>query len=255
MKVLGGLGRGPDRRSTPTENPEGRPFWFAAGQRTRVCSRTLGRVAILHRATLTPTKQELLTAHLTTFPAFGDVDLGGVSLIGAYRFDDPAGEVGIESHVVATPLGVVHIPLTYRAGPIDGAEQWLIGSMEHSVLGTRWIYNACGDQVYVQELLRVILTGDTHVEQFVATDDGPVARPSTASVRGTGSPGTAVPIVGSTRADFDGYATTIDAAGVRLVVRHVLDGPAASAEGPALTGTWPASEKPTILGFIDTSSV
>jgi Maltokinase N-terminal cap domain len=88
----------------------------------------------------------------------------------------------MEAHLVSSGSGpVVHVPLTYREAPLVGADEWLIAKTEHSFLGTRWIYNACGDPVYVQELVRVILTGGSHVEQFIATDDGPVPRPSTAS--------------------------------------------------------------------------
>jgi hypothetical protein len=58
-------------------------------------------VAIFHRATITPTKAEV---------------------IGAYRFDDPPARVGMESHLVAAGGTRYQIPLTYRDEPLDGAE-------------------------------------------------------------------------------------------------------------------------------------
>jgi Maltokinase N-terminal cap domain len=207
-------------------------------------------VAILHRATLTPSKLELLATHVTKFPAFLNTSVSGYSLLGAYRFDDPAGKVGIETHLVGTGAGsVIHVPLTYREAPLAGADRWLIDTVEHSFLGTRWIYDACGDPVYVQELIRAILTGGSNVEQFLETDEGPVLRPSTATAVGSGAAGTLVPEVDSVRADFDGNDTVIKAAGTEIVVRHILTD-VGSAIGRSLTGTWPGSETPTVLAYI-----
>jgi hypothetical protein len=38
--------------------------------------------------------------------------------VGAYRFDDPVGEVGIETHLVRAGERLLHVPLTYRANPM-----------------------------------------------------------------------------------------------------------------------------------------
>jgi Maltokinase N-terminal cap domain len=207
-------------------------------------------MAILHRATLTPSKLELLAAHVMKFPSLVNTIASGYSLLGAYRFDDPAGKVGMEAHLVSSGSGpVVHVPLTYRDAPLPGADEWLIATTEHSVLGTRWIYNACGDPVYVQELVRAILAGGSHVEQFIATDEGPVPRPSTASAIGSGAAGTPVPRVDSVRADFDGNDTVITAGGLEIVVHHVL-AERQSVSSPTLKGTWPHSDTPTVLAFV-----
>jgi hypothetical protein len=43
--------------------------------------------------------------------------------VSAYRFDDPAGEVGIETLLVRRGAGpVLQVPLTYRGAPLAGAE-------------------------------------------------------------------------------------------------------------------------------------
>ncbi|GAB2473409.1 CG0192-related protein [Xylanimonas ulmi] len=121
-------------------------------------------MAILHQATLTPTKPSLIAAWLPGQPWFdGDAPLV-VTPVGAYRFDDAAGEVGIESHLVEAGGRTVHVPLTYRGAELDGAEAFLVGTMEHSVLGTRWVYDAAGDPVYRAELVRVIAEADTQAE-------------------------------------------------------------------------------------------
>ena len=72
---------------------------------------------------------------------------GTWSWLGSYRFDDPAGEVGIEALLVRRAGEVFHLPFTYRGAPLDGAEAHLITTMEHSVLGRRWVYDAAGDPV------------------------------------------------------------------------------------------------------------
>jgi hypothetical protein len=81
--------------------------------------------------------------------------------IGFFRFEDPAGQVGIETHLVTDGTDVYQIPMTYRGMPLalaDGAAG-LIATAEHSVLGTRWIYDGTVDPVWRQELLRIVQTG------------------------------------------------------------------------------------------------
>jgi hypothetical protein len=72
---------------------------------------------------------------------------GNVELVANYRFDDPAGAVGIEGLLVRRAGEVFHLPLTYRAAPLGGAEAHLVTTMEHTVLGPRWVYDAAGDPV------------------------------------------------------------------------------------------------------------
>ncbi|MHC6222488.1 maltokinase N-terminal cap-like domain-containing protein [Arthrobacter sp. MMS24-S77] len=80
-------------------------------------------------------------------------------LLGAYRFDDPDGEVGLETHLVSHGGNVYQVPLSYRGSELAGAEDSLLGTMAHSVLGKRWVYDACADPVYVVELATAMLTG------------------------------------------------------------------------------------------------
>ncbi|EFQ84530.1 hypothetical protein HMPREF0063_10382 [Aeromicrobium marinum DSM 15272] len=103
-----------------------------------------------------PTKLELIAAWRE------DPDLVA---IGSYRFDDPDGEVGIETHLLNDAAGrVLQVPLTYRGAPLAGADEWLVGTMEHTALGRRWVYDACADPVYVQTITVAMLTGGTHAE-------------------------------------------------------------------------------------------
>ena len=93
-------------------------------------------MAIVHRTTLTPSKLELLEVWLPRQEwAEGT---GSPTLVGSYRFDDPAGEVGLEALLVETEIGLLHVPMSYRGAPLEGSEDHLVGTMEHGVLGQRW---------------------------------------------------------------------------------------------------------------------
>lgn len=199
-------------------------------------------MALLHRATLSPSKLELLAGYLNR---------GELTQLGAYRFDDPAGEVGIECHLVADGTGnVLHLPLTYRSAPLAGADEWALGTVAHSVLGTRWVYNGCADVVYAAELIRAIMTGGSQVEQYFETDQGRSLREPTAVVQGSGSTETAVPIVTGVHAESFDTDTLIDAGGVQVVVRHGLDQPEPESTSGTLSGTWQGTSEPVVLAYL-----
>ncbi|KAA1395696.1 CG0192-related protein [Aeromicrobium ginsengisoli] len=185
-------------------------------------------MAILHAtADITPTKPELLATWLPTQPWFaGDATV--LQHLGAYRFDDPDGEVGIETHLVRAGDGpVLQVPWTYRGAPLDGAESFLVGTMEHTVLGLRWIYDAIGDPVYQAVLAATILTGGTQAELVREFADGrtEIAEPSV-RVKGSGG-GSDVPPVD-------------------LEVVRLPGGPTPEGD-EVLTGTWAGADEPIVL--------
>jgi len=211
------------------------------------------RVALLHQATLTPTKLELLSASIPHQPWVGGATTDLI-VLGAYRFDDPDGEVGIETHLLAAGTTVLQVPVTYRAVPLPGANAALIATTEHSVLGRRWVYDATADPVYAAALATAVLYGGTQADIDVATDTGLRRRAPTTLVTGSGStsgrfptwPATG-PLTGTTVAT----TTVITAGDLELVVLHVVDrhttsGPAGA---PTLTGTWPGQDTPALLGY------
>ncbi|KQR16590.1 hypothetical protein [Cellulomonas sp. Leaf334] len=204
-------------------------------------------MALLHRATIRPTKLELLTDWVPTQP-WGEP---GVDLVGAYRFDDPDGEVGLETHIVVTAGGhLLQVPLTYRGAPLTGADEFLICTMEHSVLGPRWIYDAVGDPVYVRVLASVLLAGVGQAAELVEGADAP--REPSARVTGSGSPSGDVPLVDDVRTSSDGSSTLVEAGALRIVVRRRLDGPApTAAAGSTLTGSWSGLDAPVLLAYVD----
>jgi len=211
-------------------------------------------MAIIHQASLTPSKLEILSDYLPTIPALAEHVDEDFAHIGAYRFDDPDGHVGIETHILFGAKGAaLQMPLTYRNEQLEGAEDWLLGTMQHSVLGERWVYNGCGDAVYVSELLRVILTGDTEVAEIVETQDGPVPRESSVKVVGSGST-EPMPDAFTFDSEIEGDETHIHVrAGAvvhRIVVRHVMYRMDFEVQTPRLTGTWRRSTAPTLLAYL-----
>ncbi|GAB7044801.1 MULTISPECIES: CG0192-related protein [Catenuloplanes] len=174
-------------------------------------------MAILHKARLVPTKLELLAAWLPGRSWFAGQPDAAVERVAAFRFDDPAGAVGVETMLVRH-REVYHVPLTYRGAPLAGADEHLLGTMEHSVLGTRWIYDAAGDPVYATALAHAILTGAGQADEIV---DG-VRRPSDCRARGTGTASQA-PVVHARPAVRDGDPTVITAGGLTLTVARVVD--------------------------------
>ena len=205
-------------------------------------------MALLHRATISPTKAELLTDWVPTQP-WGEQEF---ELVAAYRFDDPDGEVGIETHVLSTADGhLLQVPLTYRGAPLDGAEQFLICTMEHSVLGQRWIYDATGDPVYAGVLASVLLAGAGQADEMVEGADAP--REPSMRVTGSGSRTGDVPPVGDASVSSDGTTTVMDLSGARrIVLLRRLDLQATPTDREStLTGTWSGLESPVVLAYVD----
>src|ERR1041385_484635 len=115
-------------------------------------------MALFHRATITPTKAELIASWAPT-QSWGPTDADPIAVIGSFRFDDPDGRVGMETHIVTAGDALLQVPLTYRDEPLDGGEDAFITEMEHSVLGTRWVYDGLRDPRYVIMLAAVTMTG------------------------------------------------------------------------------------------------
>lgn len=124
-------------------------------------------MAIVHRATISPTKQELVTQWLDVQRWGGS---GEVEMLAAYRFDDPAGEVGVESLLVRRGEGIFQLPLTYRGSPWESGT--LVTTMEHSALGRRWIYLATTDPIGVECYVRSL--GGEQEQAGVEVWDGDV---------------------------------------------------------------------------------
>jgi hypothetical protein len=186
-------------------------------------------MALVHRAILSPSKQELIESWL---PSRSWVTrLTGISKLAEYRFDDPAGQVGVETILWRTAEGaILQTPLTYRAAPLPGAEAHLIGTSDHSVLGKRWVYDGCADPVWVLTLAAAILTGGTQAEMYFEQDGERVDVPPRMQVRGSGSgsgsPGLGLPDVTSIDSVTDeGTVTMVRAGDLSLTLARVVGSP------------------------------
>jgi hypothetical protein len=194
-------------------------------------------MALLHDATITPSKLDLLTAWLPSRAWFsGDAALERVA---ACRFDDPEGEVGLELMLVGNGAATFHVPLSYRAAALPGGDDHLLGTMEHSVLGTRWVYDACGDPVYAGALATTIRTGGGQAEEFFEVDGRRVYREPAMTVRGSGASGATLSVTSVATHD-EGDLTVIVADGVELVVVRRIGTAVEAAE--TLLGSWPGSD-------------
>jgi hypothetical protein len=219
-------------------------------------------MALLHNATITPTKIELLAGWAPTQPWFmGEADATFTN-VAAYRFDDPDGQVGIETILVRAGDGPpLQLPVTYRDAPLTGADAALIGTTEHSVLGKRWVYDALGDPAYLAAVANAALSGGRQAELLIEIDGETVVREPTAVVAGSGTEGAAVvtpPAVTDIRIQEEPGATVITAGALRLVVARtlgdedVLLGRAPeSAVNEVLAGTWPEQPKLRVLVLVE----
>jgi hypothetical protein len=141
--------------------------------------------------------------------------------------------------------------MTYRGAPLAGGEAFLMGTMDHSVLGQRWVYDACADPVYASELAVAVLGGGTQAEEFVEGDDGPVLRASSVTVKGTGSPNggvTPVAHVGDLTVSTADSQSRITGPAWELVVARVVDvSRSPSVAGDELLGMWAGRTEPVRL--------
>ncbi|WP_392874357.1 1,4-alpha-glucan branching protein [Streptomyces sp. LN499] len=172
-------------------------------------------MAFIHHTTLTPTKLELLSSWLPAQPWYrGTGQQPELAKTGGFRLDDPKGEVGIEFMAVTDTSGdqpvTYQVPFSYRGAPIVGADQALIGTTAHGVLGQRWVYDGTRDPVLVAQLLALIV-GEAE-PQMQGTSDTPDP-----SVTGWfAESGVAAAIASTTVTD--------DPGGTDLLVETVADG-------------------------------
>ncbi|SFF53796.1 CG0192-related protein [Curtobacterium sp. YR515] len=191
-------------------------------------------MAVIHRAELRPSKLEALAAWLPDQPWSGVSAGDDLAIAGKFRFDDPAGEVGVETVLVRTTDGrVLQAPLTYRGAPLDGAEAFLVTEMNHSVLGRRWVYDAVGDPAYADVLRRAIATGGH--EATLERADGSGAWDAEGTASGSGSDADS-PAVTTVDAQTSGALTSVATDHGTLVVARVVG--AELPAGRTLTGSW-----------------
>jgi hypothetical protein len=208
-------------------------------------------MAILHRATIQPTKLELIAGWLPGRRWYRGPAEPQVTRLAAYRFDDPAGEVGVETLLVTAGDEIVYqVPLTYRDAPLAGAEAALVGTCEHSVLGRRWVYDATGDPVYATALAAAVLAGAGQAEEQIEVDGRLETREPSMTIASTVAEPIIAPAIDRVDATLDSdEVTTILTASVVLTVVRGLELTAPPPSTPALTGTWADRPNPVVLAL------
>ena len=204
-------------------------------------------MARFHLATITPTKAELIAAWAPT-QSWGPRPDVPIEVIGSYRFDDPDGRVGMETHLVTAGDTLLQIPLTYRDEPLSGAEDALIVEMQHSVLGTRWVYDGLRDPRNIVMLAAVAMTGQGEALGMAVYDDRWYIAPSNVRIRGGGWTQERVAVDGFDVAHEDATSVTLRNDRFELTVfRRPVPGP-----HPAigLTATWDGQPDPVVLAEV-----
>jgi hypothetical protein len=219
-----------------------------------------------HRAELTPSKVETITAWVRAQPWFEGDATAELDKVAAFRFDDPEGRVGIETLLVVAGDGpVLQVPLTYRDAPLAQAEAFFLGAMEHSVLGTRYVYDGMGDPVYLTAVATAALSGGTQADEYYEVDGAREFRAASASATGSGSTGSlsvAAPASGRVATREVGSVSVATMGILRVALARVpgssspADAVAGAASGAAadrasLTGTWEGHQATVTFAVVE----
>lgn len=224
---------------------------------------------IFRNASLTPSKPEAVARYIQRRWPDSGATAENITLVASYRFDDPAGEVGTEVHIAHDAGGrTLQVPLTYRGAPqpgmegtgLDGEGGAELLTLEHSELGTRWVYDGLTDRVFVSALVEAISSGSGGA-RYIDADKGEEFTSGRAEVRGTGT-SSAVATPESLPAPMPAETSaTLHLGEATLVFNSVLDTdfPAAdsgsstdsAASTPGLLlGSWPGQDAEVLLASI-----
>lgn len=204
-------------------------------------------MGVFHRATITPTKAELIARWAPTQPWGPSAD-AAVDVVGAFRFDDPENRVGMETHLINADDTLFQVPLTYRDEPVDDADDAFVGEVEHSELGTRWVYDGLGDERFLLMLAAVTMTGQGEALGMVSYDGRWHLAPTNVRIQGGGWSLERVPV--------DGFAVQSDDT-TRVVLHNdrfeltFYRRPGAGPRPPiGLTANWEGHPDPVVLAEV-----
>lgn len=216
------------------------------------CEPRLEIMALLYHSEVHPSKLELIAAWAPSQPWFVGDPGADFDNVAAYRFDDPEGRVGIEVILVRAGDGpLTQVPLTYRDAPLTGAEAWLIRTMDHSILGTRWAYDGTGDPAFIAAAATAALTGGSQVEQYFEQNGEREVREPNARVTGDGSgAGVATSDVVNVATRYERGVTVIEAGTLRMTVARAIPGPIQGDAIASLIGTWTDHSEPVVLAQV-----
>lgn len=206
-------------------------------------------MARIYDAELSPGKMELISRWLPAADWFPENDAVETVPLGAFRFDDPQGEVGIETHIVRAGSHTVQVPLTYRGAPLAGADAFLVGTMSHSVLGPRWVYDACGDPVYVDAFAAAVIDGVGAAPQYIEEDGVRRELPETVRIESSGMPDGEEIVEAPGRVPSGWTASAMRKGDWELSLVRILDLGGRAAPPPSLAALWDGQREPVVLGW------
>lgn len=204
-------------------------------------------MALLQPATVIPSKEELIASWAPGQPWCPGADTE-IEVVGAFRFDDPDGLVGMETHLVRARDTLLHVPLTYRNEPLPGAEDALVGTTEHSALGTRWVYDGLGDDRYLIMLAAVAMTGQGEALGMAEHDGRWYVVPAKVRIEGGGWTRQRVPVDGFERLADERTSVEFRNDGFELrFFRQPTPGPRPHM---GLAATWDGQAEPVVLAQV-----
>jgi hypothetical protein len=154
----------------------------------------------------------------------------------------------METHLVTAGAALLQIPLTYRDQPLNDADDALITEMQHSVLGTRWVYDGLRDPQLIIMLAAVTMTGQGEALGMALYDGRWYIAPSNVRIKGGGWTRERVPVDGFELATDDPTASTLRNDRFQLTVhRRPLPRPRPPI---ALTATWNGQRDAVVLAEI-----
>ncbi|NNE95248.1 MAG: hypothetical protein HKN24_04400 [Acidimicrobiales bacterium] len=204
-------------------------------------------MALFHVATLTPSKTEMIEGWIPT-QTWGPRADQPIEVVGAFRFDDPEGMVGIETHIVRAGGTLYQVPLTYRNEALEGADDALLGTMEHSALGTRWVYDGLGDDRYLTMLAAVAMTGQGEALGLAEHEGRWYVAPANVRIEGGGWTGRRVPLDRFEAVGEEADVTILRNDGFEL--RFHRRPASGSRPDLGLAATWEGQDHPVVLAQV-----
>jgi hypothetical protein len=154
----------------------------------------------------------------------------------------------METHLVTAGTTLLHVPLTYRDEPLAGADDALIAQMQHSVLGTRWVYDGLRDPLLVVMLAAVSMTGQGEALGMAVYDGRWYVAPSNVRIQGGGWTHERVPVDQFDVEHEDATRVVLRNDRFELTVyRRPVPGPRPPI---GLTATWDGLPDPVVLAAV-----
>ena len=154
----------------------------------------------------------------------------------------------MEIHLLDAGGMLLQVPLTYRDEPLTGAPDALITQMEHSVLGTRWVYDGLRDPRLVMMLAAVAMTGQGEALGMAVYDGRWHIAPTNVRIRGGGWTLERVPVDGFELESDEAASSVLRNDRFELTVfRRPAPGPR---PGIGLTASWEGRPDPVVLAAV-----